>query len=309
MALPARLERAPARSFPTPPPMNVRELAWAKAGTGFQMGDEMVKRGEDVSFHIEGVLFIHQNLPARRAERHDHAEHHLFIPLQGSVELNTDDATWEVPPGQMVYIPSGLPHSFRGLDKSHGERLICMFTPKAWTRHQGIESPALRLPVNHLAKELIFYLVFHPKTKTASALVSALVGSLCEQLAEGSLDALPDTGKAFSKQARDARVRKTVAILEESYFEELPISELAAKVEVPARTLSRLFDEELGLSPKQVLTRIRVREAEALLTGTKLSVTDVAYEVGFGSLSRFISTFRACTGRLPSDMRGKGSAV
>lgn len=38
-----------------------------------------------------------------------------------------------------------------------------------------------------------------------------------------------------------------------------------------------------------------------LLKTSGNSVTDVAYEVGYQSLSQFIATFRKITGRLPSE--------
>jgi AraC-like DNA-binding protein len=66
------------------------------------------------------------------------------------------------------------------------------------------------------------------------------------------------------------------------------------------RNLSRLFMDELGLTPKQALSQYRVlRAQELLLAGC--GVTETAYEVGYASLSQFIALFRQVTGRLPSE--------
>jgi AraC-like DNA-binding protein len=56
------------------------------------------------------------------------------------------------------------------------------------------------------------------------------------------------------------------------------------------------------MTPKQVVTFHRIEKAKELLL-QKQSVTDVAYEVGYASISQFISTFRSLTGKLPSEFR------
>lgn len=58
---------------------------------------------------------------------------------------------------------------------------------------------------------------------------------------------------------------------------------------------------ELGLTPKQILISIRIEKAQELLEKSNMPVTDVAYEVGYSSLSQFIAAFRAQTGQLPSE--------
>jgi AraC-like DNA-binding protein len=56
-----------------------------------------------------------------------------------------------------------------------------------------------------------------------------------------------------------------------------------------------------GMTPKQAVTLCRVREAQRLLKLGRATVTDVAFEVGYASVSQFITTFRRVTGRLPSE--------
>jgi AraC family transcriptional regulator len=46
-----------------------------------------------------------------------------------------------------------------------------------------------------------------------------------------------------------------------------------------------------------------VRHAARLLLETRLPVTEVAFEAGFGDLSNFIRTFRKATGRSPRAFR------
>ena len=55
--------------------------------------------------------------------------------------------------------------------------------------------------------------------------------------------------------------------------------------------------------PHHYLQRRRVERAMSLLRDTGRSVTDICFEVGFGSLGTFSRTFRAIVGRSPRDYR------
>jgi AraC family transcriptional regulator, melibiose operon regulatory protein len=52
-----------------------------------------------------------------------------------------------------------------------------------------------------------------------------------------------------------------------------------------------LFRKSLGLTINQFITRTRLDAAQALLVSTDNDVADVAFECGFGSLSRFYDAF------------------
>jgi AraC family transcriptional regulator len=65
----------------------------------------------------------------------------------------------------------------------------------------------------------------------------------------------------------------------------------------------RLFAGVLGVTPHQYLVRSRLRHAACLLADCDRSVTDVAYDVGFGDLSNFVRTFHRAAGVSPRGFR------
>jgi AraC-like DNA-binding protein len=65
----------------------------------------------------------------------------------------------------------------------------------------------------------------------------------------------------------------------------------------------RLFSSVLGVTPHQYLVRSRLRHAARLLADDDISVTDVAYDVGFGDLSNFVRTFHRAAGVSPLRFR------
>ncbi|MEV6431964.1 helix-turn-helix domain-containing protein [Nocardia sp. NPDC051463] len=72
---------------------------------------------------------------------------------------------------------------------------------------------------------------------------------------------------------------------------------LAARLAVSQRHLRRMFHEQVGATPDQLARSRRAHFARRLLDDTDLSVTDIAFAAGFGSLRQFnrvmAATFRA----------------
>jgi len=71
----------------------------------------------------------------------------------------------------------------------------------------------------------------------------------------------------------------------------------------------RLFSTVLGVTPHQYLVRSRLRHAARLLADHDRSVTDVAYDVGFGDLSNFVRTFHRAAGVSPLRFRQASRGV
>jgi methylphosphotriester-DNA--protein-cysteine methyltransferase len=63
------------------------------------------------------------------------------------------------------------------------------------------------------------------------------------------------------------------------------------------------FESETGRGPMRWLAERRVNHARALLEDTELSVTEVAFASGFGSLQTFRRQFRRLTGTSPRRYR------
>jgi AraC family transcriptional regulator len=65
----------------------------------------------------------------------------------------------------------------------------------------------------------------------------------------------------------------------------------------------RTFSRVLGVSPHQYLIRARLRQAARSLADDTRSITEIAFDVGFGDLSNFVRTFHRAAGMSPRAFR------
>jgi AraC-like DNA-binding protein len=69
--------------------------------------------------------------------------------------------------------------------------------------------------------------------------------------------------------------------------------------------LSQAVNQGMGVSFSRMINAHRVGEAKRLLSESDMTITSVAFEAGFGSLSSFTSIFKAECGLSPSEFRQK----
>lgn len=86
------------------------------------------------------------------------------------------------------------------------------------------------------------------------------------------------------------------------------VTELADRLGIGPRHLSRLLHEHIGASPKQIAQTLRIQRAKRLLDQTDMTMADIALEAGFGSTRQFNAAFNKLYGRAPSSFRKKRSA-
>ncbi|MBZ4320866.1 helix-turn-helix domain-containing protein [Streptomyces huiliensis] len=112
--------------------------------------------------------------------------------------------------------------------------------------------------------------------------------------------ATEDTNRRMLR-ARDA--------MDRAYAEPLDVPALARIAHVSEAHFIRVFRATFGETPHRYLQRRRVERAMSLLRDTDRSVTDICFEVGFGSPGTFSRTFRDIVGRSPRAYRKEAVAA
>ncbi|WP_180898088.1 bifunctional transcriptional activator/DNA repair enzyme AdaA [Martelella soudanensis] len=98
-------------------------------------------------------------------------------------------------------------------------------------------------------------------------------------------------------------VERALKLIAEGALDNGSVNELAERLGVGVRHLSRLFAAHVGASPLQTAQTLRIGRAKRLLDETALPVTEVAFRAGFGSVRRFNAAFSRLYGRPPSSIR------
>jgi transcriptional regulator GlxA family with amidase domain len=83
----------------------------------------------------------------------------------------------------------------------------------------------------------------------------------------------------------------------------LSVDRLAEIAGISSRSLARLFNQELDITPHEFVESIRIDQARNLLQGTELALKVVAYDCGFGSAEQMRVVFHRRLGISPASYR------
>ncbi|MFV3073348.1 AraC family transcriptional regulator N-terminal domain-containing protein [Niveispirillum fermenti] len=96
------------------------------------------------------------------------------------------------------------------------------------------------------------------------------------------------------------RIGRTTAWIRANYAEALNISDLAAQANMSVASFHRHFKAVTSMSPVQFQKRVRLQEARRVLSGSS-TISAVAYDVGYQSISQFNRDYRRLFNLTPSD--------
>jgi AraC-like DNA-binding protein len=115
------------------------------------------------------------------------------------------------------------------------------------------------------------------------------------------------SGRSHRPAATPARDRRraveTALWIDTHSHQQIDLEQAAGQAGISPFHFLRLFSSVLGITPHQYLVRSRLRHAARLLADNDISITDVAYDVGFGDLSNFVRTFHRAAGVSPRRFR------
>jgi len=108
-------------------------------------------------------------------------------------------------------------------------------------------------------------------------------------------------------EAESPLVRRARAYIAGHHEDPVNLEEVAKAMHVSTFYFCKMFKKATGLTFTDYLGRVRIEKAKALLLNPHLRVSEIAYMVGFQSLTHFNRVFRNLTGESPTHFRDKGS--
>lgn len=198
--------------------------------------------------------------------------------------------------GDLIYLPSGAQRyvsvigeerlsyyriNLRVFDKEDGEEIV--FSP----------TPFVLKSVSHHFLELCERMVATTLSVKNNLKTMSLMYELLSSIA------------AIQDRSYDKRVLSAVNYVEQHYTEDFDVSLLAELCFISQAQLFRLFKKEVGETPIEYRTTLRIQRAKDLLGDEECRIGDVADILGFESIYYFSRAFKKRVGVSPSEYRRK----
>ena len=86
---------------------------------------------------------------------------------------------------------------------------------------------------------------------------------------------------------------------------EFGTDQLAKELGISKTTLLSRIKSAYGTVPSEVISRVRIQAATELLEKTELTISEIAYRIGFNDPKYFSRVYKKITGKSPSEIRNK----
>ena len=100
-------------------------------------------------------------------------------------------------------------------------------------------------------------------------------------------------------------IRRAKEFINEHQTEDLTLGQVAKAVNTSTFYFCKMFKKATGINFTDYLSRVRIEKSKNLLLNPNLRVSEIAFEVGFQSLTHFNRVFKRILGQSPTDYRAK----
>lgn len=217
---------------------------------------------------------------------HQHRKGQLVLALHGAVVCEVPGSWWMVPPQSGVWIPGGVPHSNRATANA---RLCLLFVEPDVV---ALPNRCCTLSVNPMSRDMILRLAEYPNGYDADTHVDRIARVLLDELALMPVEQLQ------LPISQHPKVRQMADTLINDPSDRTTLSQWATRLALSERTLSRLMIEETGLSFGQWRQQFHIIIALQKLAAGR-SVQQVSGDLGYNSVTAFITMFKKAMGQSP----------
>lgn len=107
------------------------------------------------------------------------------------------------------------------------------------------------------------------------------------------------------ENAEPPMITRAKQYIRENQAEELSLGQVAKAVNASAFYFCKMFKKGTGMNFTEYVCRVRIESAKNLLLNPNLRISEIAYQVGFQSLTHFNRVFKKIVGEAPTEYRAK----
>ncbi|CAH8194743.1 helix-turn-helix domain-containing protein [Vibrio aestuarianus] len=245
--------------------------------------------------------------PQENFPEHSHDFQELFIVSKGSGTHVINDTPNNISKNQVCFVDPQDRHLFENVDNLYLSNILfrkdSIYMPaglKDYIPDDNSDQKSWHISTTSMEKitSLIKILdrELHVETIGSDLMAQALFQQLIVELHRGKLSPVETVDM-------DDKVMQVIEWLKYNYSEEFNIDEVSDRFQLSTRTLSRKIKQITNLSFNNYLHQIRINNAIQMLQYSDLSITDIAFQVGYSDSNYFSTKFKKVTQKSPSAYR------
>ena len=265
----------------------------------------------------DGSVRLWYNIQTEGYSPHWHDAMEVIIPIENYYDVEVDNESYHINPGEILIISPRKMHTLTA--PKSGARFVCLFdmdffksvkdySGMLFVKHSCVHiTPETYAPVYSEIYDL-FTQIWNEYFQNTEFYEFSIYAHLLQaftlltryQISQTHLftESSPNKRKDYF-----TRLNGVLEYIDDHYTEDLTLDEVADYSGFSKFHFTRLFKEYMDSTFYDYLIGRRIKAAEILLSQHELSITDVALQSGFSSISTFNRTFKAKKGCTPGEYR------
>ncbi|MEH0741996.1 helix-turn-helix domain-containing protein [Vibrio cholerae] len=263
--------------------------------------------GDDFFHTSDSAVCAEVRAPQPNYPEHSHDFHELIIVTKGTGQHILNDIPTNLAKNHICFISPNDRHLYEQVDDLHLTNILFKKSRLAY-------SPLLKNLLPREESEEKSWLISTATLKRTEQLMAqlekeamqnsvdsrimaeALFQQLIVELSRGRLT-------SQNNNADDNTILQVIDWLQNNYSEEICVNDISERFNISSRTLSRKIKQVTNLTFNNYVHRVRVNKAIDLLHYSDLSITDIAFQVGYKDSNYFSTKFKRFTHQTPSQFR------
>jgi AraC-type DNA-binding domain-containing proteins len=274
---------------------------------------------ETIQYEDLPQVRLYHNVESENYPSHWHVGIEVIIPVENYYTVVVGNERIVLQENDIIIINTGIIHGLEA--PATGRRIILQFNIALLNILKEFETLLFMMPSMMIfrAKENTeIYRIIYEKFLTLikeydenkafnEAFIYAKLIEIYGELARCEVyrkERLGESAQAKQQNYIEA-VLRTCEYINNHYMEKLKLEQVAMISGFSKYHFTRIFKQFMDMTFYEYLNQRRIKRATLLLSNQEMSITEVALEAGFTSISTFNRTFKEINGRSPSSYREK----
>ena len=260
------------------------------------------------SFNLDLYTSIHdtENNPSVFSNFHKNFE--ILVVLEGSCDCSISGQTYRASKGEIIFICPFQLHSFN-VSEGSSVRRVTFHHHLILTISQAIGGKIPRSPIFRPREDILkLFLDFIDEAfGKDSGIISRIQPFEKRIQTKGILYLL---GGEFLKTAEliqapktDALIMDIIQYIAENFKKNISLKDIAKEKGYNYQYVSRVFNNVMDANFKKMVNYFRLEYAYALLQDTDMTISQICFESGFGSVRSFNEICKSEFGKTPKELR------